>query len=129
MDNELCQRPPCAKPSWKSGAPPSRWRGGKWLSSCPRCLRRLLERFPLLKGVLHLAGVAAVVGADDAVLRHPVDHACGAAVADAERALEQRHAASAFADDDLDGLLIKRIALAHFVERSGCAAAGGLQLQ
>src|ERR1017187_102345 len=74
----------------------------------PRHLLPLLERFPFFDGVLHLAGVAAVVSADDAVLRHPVDHAGRAAIADAERALKKRHAATAFTNYDLDGLLIDR---------------------
>src|SRR5262245_16169112 len=64
-----------------------------------------LELLPFLQRVLHLASVAAVVGADDAVLGHPVDHPRRAAVADAEGALQQGDAAAAFADDDLDGLL------------------------
>ena len=58
----------------------------------------------------HLAGVAAVVGADDAVLGHEVDEAAGAAVADAEGALQERRAAALLADDDLDGLLVDGVA-------------------
>src|SRR6476661_333490 len=78
--------------------------------SCPERLLSLLERFPFLDRELHLASAGAVVGADDAVFGHPVDHPRAAAVADAEGALQERDRAAAFADDDFDGLLVKGIA-------------------
>src|SRR6266496_1417295 len=72
--------------------------------SRPRRLSALLELHPFFRCVQHLAGAGAVVGADDAVFRHEVDQPRRAAIADAERPLQKRHAAAAFAHDNLNRL-------------------------
>src|SRR4051812_32256196 len=76
-----------------------------------RRLAAILERLPVLPGVEDFAGRAALEFADDAVLGHEVDQAGGAAVADAQGALQERAGAAALADDDLNGRLVQLVAL------------------
>src|SRR5262245_12029507 len=79
-------------------------------------------RVPLLGADEHLPGVAAVEGPDDPILGHVVDEARRLAVTDSQGALKQRRAATLLADDDLDRLLVERVALAEFL--AGRPAAG-----
>src|SRR5262249_45612158 len=79
---------------------------GVYACDCLIRLRRRPQLLPVIRLVQHFAGVTAVVGTDDAVFGHVVDEAGGAAVADAERALQQRDAAAAFADDDFDSRFV-----------------------
>ena len=58
------------------------------LDACDLCVCSGSHLLPIFLLVQHFAGVAAVVGADDAVLGHVVDEAGGAAIADAEGALQ-----------------------------------------
>src|SRR5579863_5106381 len=93
----------------------------------PPCSSRVritavLERFPLIPRVEDLAGRAALELADDAVLGHEVDEPGCAAVADTERALEQRARTAALADDDFDGRLVQVVALLE--GRTAVLAAG-----
>ena len=64
------------------------------------------------------AGLRAVVLADDAVFGHEVDQPRRAAVADAQRPLQQRDAAAAFADDDVDRRLVQFVAAAQLLGRA-----------
>ena len=74
-------------------------------------LAAVLEGFPVLPRVEDFAGRAALELADDAVLGHEVDQPGGAAVADAQGALQERARAAALADDDLDGGLVQLVSL------------------
>ncbi len=61
---------------------------------------------PLRQSHNYVAGFGAGVGTDDAVVFHEVDEPRGSPVADSQRALKQRNRPAAFANDDLDGLLV-----------------------
>src|SRR6185437_4542731 len=71
----------------------------------------VLEILPLFPGVENLTGCTVLELADDAVFGHEVDQAGGAAVTDAQCPLKQRARTSPFSDDDLDGCLVKLVAL------------------
>src|ERR671934_2125529 len=71
---------------------------------------RLLHLLPLLRRVKYLAGLAAVVVPDDAVLRHEVDQPRRPPVADAQRPLEQRDTPPSLADNHLDRRLVQLVA-------------------
>src|SRR5262249_35310169 len=58
------------------------------------------------------------------VLGHEVDESRGLPVTNAERALQKRCAAALLADDDLDGLLIERVALSELLADSTLATFG-----
>ena len=66
---------------------------------------------PLLHRDQHFAGLAAGILPHDAVLGHVVDQPGPTAVADAERPLQERHAAAALANDHLHGSLIEVVAI------------------
>src|SRR5690242_6406400 len=94
-------------------------RGGRSMPvRSPRRRRQLapvFERFPVVPRVKDLPRRAALELADDSVLGHEVDEPGRAAVADAERSLEQRARAAPLPDDDLDRGFVKLVA---FLERS-----------
>src|SRR5262249_27441613 len=99
---------------------------GPWCQTDSRLRRGAgLQLLPLLRIEQHLAGRAAVVHADDAILGHEVDQPGRAAVADAEPALQARDAAAWLADPPLDRLLVHRIALAELFEQVATATARG----
>src|SRR5262249_50725249 len=83
---------------------------------------RIFQLFPLIGRVQHFASVAAVVGADNAVLGHEVNEASGPAVADAKCTLQQRNTAAAFADDDLDRLFVNLVAGAQTIPQAVATA-------
>ena len=70
----------------------------------------------------------AVVLADDAVFGHEVDQPGGAAVADAQRPLQQRDAAAAFADHDVDGRFVQLVAVGQLAGAFAAGRIGGLEL-
>ena len=77
----------------------------------------------------HLAGLAPLVLADDAVFGHEIDQPGPAAVADAEGPLQERDAAAALADDHLDGRLVELVLVLAAAGRLGVGlTAGGLEI-
>ena len=87
-----------------------------------------MQLFPLIDGHQHFAGLRSGIGADDAVLGHKIDESRGASVADAERALEQRAAAAAFADHDVDGRFVELVAFAQLFHQSAVAVVRAFHL-
>ena len=73
---------------------------GRWRD---RGVPRGLLRLPLLHREEYFAGLRAGIDPHDAVLSHEIDEAGPAAVADAEGALEERHAPTPLADHHLNG--------------------------
>ena len=72
---------------------------------------RAVSLGPLVHREQHLAGLRAGILADHAILRHEVDQPGTAAIAHAQRPLQQRHAAAALADHHLDGGLVHFVAV------------------
>ena len=111
---------------WRSSrsAAAHRSRAGRELRPPPGSARRLVRtrspalaglgaahRFPIFDRDHHFAGLRAVVLADDAVLGHEVDQPRRPAVADAQRPLQQRHAAAPLADHDVDRRFVQLVAV------------------
>ena len=64
-----------------------------------------VDFFVVVGGFEDLAGLASVGGADQAVVLHHVDEVGGAAVADAQAALEERGAGLAELEDQAHGVV------------------------
>src|SRR5262249_55359489 len=81
--------------------------------------RQSLHPLPVGQGDEDVAGLAAVVLTHDAVFGHEVDQPGGAAVADAQSPLQERDAAAAFADDQIDRGLVQIVALLQGAQLGG----------
>src|ERR1039458_3269039 len=77
--------------------------------------------FVVVGGFEDFAGFAAVGGADQAVVLHHVDEVGGAAVADAQAALQQRGAGLAELEDQAHGVVEQVVVLL-----AGVAVGGGV---
>src|ERR1035438_5164896 len=80
-----------------------------------------VDFFVVVGGFEDFAGLGAVGGADQAVVLHHVDEMGGAAVADAQAALEERGAGLAELEDETDGVVEEVVVLL-----AGFAVGGGV---